>query len=167
MNFQEIIEKNRATVKNIIKSIVKEENEDLEQEVFIKAWRNSDKYKEQGSFRSWIGTIARNVSKDYLKSSVKKQEQNSESDEYSLSLIQDNKPTPELKVIRNERQAKIIEAVNSLKPKLRDVIVYSEMMGYTYEECAKKFNCPVGTIKSRVYNAKQELATKLVDLMKG
>ncbi len=167
MNFQEIIERNRATVKNIIKSIVKEENEDLEQEVFIKAWKNSDKYKEQGSFKSWIGTIARNVSKDYLKSSVKKQEQNSDSDEYSLSLVQDNKPTPELKVIRNERQAKIIEAVNSLKPKLRDVIVYSEMMGYTYEECARKFNCPVGTIKSRVYNAKQELAIKLADLMKG
>lgn len=167
MDFQEIIEKNKTNVKNIIKMITKEENEDLEQEVYIKAWKNSDKYKEQGSFKSWINTIAKNVSKDYLKSSAKKQQQNSDSDEYSLSLIQDNKPTPELKVIKNERQAKIIEAVNSLKPKLRDVIIYSEMMGYTYEECAKKFNCPIGTIKSRVYNAKQELAVLLADLMKG
>lgn len=167
MNFQEIIEKNKANVKNIIKMITKEENEDLEQEVYVKVWKNADKYKEQGSFKSWINTIAKNVSKDYLKSSIKKQEQNSDSDDYSLSLIQDNKPTPELKVIRNERQRKIVEAVNSLKPKLRDVIIYSEMMGYTYEECAKKFNCPIGTIKSRVYNAKQELAIKLADLMKG
>ena len=167
MNFQEIIEKNKASVKNIIKMITKEENEDLEQEVYVKVWKNADKYKEQCSFKSWFNTIAKNVSKDYLKSSIKKQEQNSDSDDYSLSLIQDNKPTPELKVIRNERQRKIVEAVNSLKPKLRDVIIYSEMMGYTYEECAKKFNCPIGTIKSRVYNAKQELAIKLADLMKG
>ena len=147
--------------------ITKEENEDLEQEVYIKAWKNSDKYKEQGSFKSWINTIAKNVSKDYLKSSYKKQEQNSVSDDYSLSIVQDKKLTPELKVIKNERQTKIIEAVNSLKPKMRDVIIYSEMMGFTYEECAKKFNCPVGTIKSRIYNAKQELAVKLEDLMKG
>ena len=167
MNFQEIIEKNRTNIKNIIKMITKEENEDLEQEVYIKAWKNSDKYKEQGSFKSWINTIAKNVSKDYLKSSYKKQEQNSVSDDYSLSIVQDKKLTPELKVIKNERQTKIIEAVNSLKPKMRDVIIYSEMMGFTYEECAKKFNCPVGTIKSRIYNAKQELAVKLEDLMKG
>ena len=74
MNFSEIIKKNRANVKNIIRMISGKENEDLEQEVYLKVWKNSEKYKEKGSFKSWINTIAKNVTKDYLKSSVKKHE---------------------------------------------------------------------------------------------
>lgn len=165
MNFHEIIEKNKTNVKNIIKMITKEENEDLEQEVYIKAWKNSDKYTEQGSFKSWINTIAKNVSKDYLKSAVKKHEQNTVSDDYTLVSVQDKKQTPELKLLGKERQEKIVAAVNSLKPKFREVVMYCEIMGYTYEECAKKLGCPTGTVKSRLYNAKQELANKLGDLL--
>ena len=67
MDFKELIKKNQNNVKGIIKLITKEANEDLEQEVYIKAWKNSDKYIEQGNFKSWINTIAKNVSKDYLK----------------------------------------------------------------------------------------------------
>ena len=145
--------------------ITKEENEDLEQEVYIKAWKNSDKYTEQGSFKSWINTIAKNVSKDYLKSAVKKHEQNTVSDDYTLVSVQDKKQTPELKLLGKERQEKIVAAVNSLKPKFREVVMYCEIMGYTYEECAKKLGCPTGTVKSRLYNAKQELANKLGDLL--
>ena len=59
MNFNEIIETNKNNIKNIIRLITKSENEDLEQEVYIKLWKNSDKYKEQGSMKSWIGTIAK------------------------------------------------------------------------------------------------------------
>ena len=61
MNFKEIVEKNRENVKNIIKLITKEENEDLEQEVYIRVWKNSKKYSEQGNFKSWINTIAKNI----------------------------------------------------------------------------------------------------------
>lgn len=52
MNFNEIIETNKNNIKNIIRLITKSENEDLEQEVYIKLWKNSDKYKEQGSMKS-------------------------------------------------------------------------------------------------------------------
>ena len=58
MNFKQIIDNNKEHVKNIIKLITKENNEDLEQEVYIKVWKNSNNYKEYGSFKSWIGTIA-------------------------------------------------------------------------------------------------------------
>ena len=66
MNFKEIVGKNKNSIKNIIKLITKEENEDLEQEVYIKVWQNANKYKEQGSFTSWVTTIAKNLSKDSL-----------------------------------------------------------------------------------------------------
>lgn len=165
MNFNEIIETNKNNIKNIIRLITKSENEDLEQEVYIKLWKNSDKYKEQGSMKSWIGTIAKNTSKDYLKSAMVRNEQNSTSDEFVITSIKDKKTTPEDRVLASERQKRIIKAIDSLKPKLRETIMLCEIYSYTYEEAAEKLNCPIGTIKSRIYNAKKELAEKLEDLL--
>lgn len=165
MDFKKLIETNKQNVKNIIKLITKEDNEDLEQEVYIKVLRNKAEYKEQGNFKSWITTIAKNVSKDYLKSAYKKHENTSEDEIFSK--IKDKKETPELRLIRNERQTKIINAINSLKPKFKEVIILCEIQGYTYEQCAQKLKCPVGTVKSRIYNAKKELAIMLEELMKG
>lgn len=165
MNFNEIIEANKNNIKNIIKLITKSENEDLEQEVYIKLWKNSNKYKEQGSIKSWIGTIAKNTSKDYLKSATVRYESNSTSDEFVLTSIKDKKTTPEGQILTTERQKRIIKAIDGLKPKLRETIMLCEIYGYTYEEAAEKLNCPIGTIKSRIYNAKKELAKELEDLL--
>ena len=165
MNFNEIINANKQNIKNIIKLITKQENEDIEQEVYIKLWKNADKYEERGSLKSWVNTIAKNSSKDYLKSAVVKNEQNSTSDDLVLCNIKDKKRSPEDCVIVNERQRRIIKAVDNLKPKFREVIMLCEIYGYTYEEASKKLNCPIGTIKSRIYNAKKELAEVLQDLL--
>ena len=80
MNFDEIIKKNKQNVKNIIRLITKEDNEDLEQEVYVKVWKNSANYKECGTLSAWINTIAKNVSKDYLKSSYRKKQNITTSD---------------------------------------------------------------------------------------
>lgn len=163
MDFKEIIKNNQNNVRNIIRLITKETNEDLEQEVFVKIWKNKDKYKEQGTIKSWINTIAKNVSKDYLKSAQYKN-RNTEDDEI-LTTIKDKKQTPELTLISNDRQKRITTAVNSLKPKFKEVVLYCEIYGYSYEEASLKLKCPLGTIKSRLYNAKKELAEKLKDLL--
>ena len=167
MNFEELIKNNKNNVRNIIKLITREQNEDLEQEVYIRAWKNTDKYEEQGHFKSWITTIAKNISKDYLKSAQKRYEKFSTSDETVLNTIKDKKQTPELQLVQNERQVQTVKAINSLKPKFKEVIILAEIKGYSYEECAQKLNCPIGTIKSRIYNAKRELADKLQEFMKG
>lgn len=165
MNFKELISNNKQSVRSIIKLITNEVNEDLEQEVYVKVWKNSDKYQEKGTFKGWINTVAKNLSRDYLKSSNKRNQDCLTSDETILNSIKDNKTTPEFKLIRNDHQKTIIEAVNSLKPKFKDVIMFCEIKGYSYEECAKKIKCPIGTIKSRLYNAKKELAVLLEDLL--
>lgn len=165
MNFKEIIKNNQNNVRSIIRLITKETNEDLEQEVFVKVWKNSEKYKEQGSFKSWINTIAKNVSKDYLKSVQKRNQDAITSDDEVLNTIKDKKSTPELKVISNERQRQITKAIDTLKPKFREVVMLCEIYGYTYEEAAFKLKCPIGTIKSRLYNAKKELVNLLKDLL--
>ena len=165
MNFNDLVKANKHNVKNIIRLITKQENEDLEQEVFVKAWKNVNKYEERGNFKSWICTIAKNVSKDYLKSSGFKNSNNTTSEETLLGTIRDRKQSPETKLIARERQARIINAIENLKPKLKETIMLCEIYGYTYEEAAKKLNCPLGTIKSRIYNAKKELAEQLQDLL--
>lgn len=165
MDFNKVIQTNKQNIKNIIRLITKEDNEDLEQEVYVKIWKNSEKYKEQGSVKSWISTITRNTSLDYLKSSYRKVFSTSTSDDLVLTNIKDKKSTPENKVVSIERQKRIVDAINKLKPKFKEVIMLCEINGYSYEECAKKLKCPVGTVKSRIYNAKKELAQKLEDLM--
>ena len=167
MDFNKIVKENKQNIKNIIKLVTKEENEDLEQEVYLRVLKNTENYTEKGSFKSWISTITKNISKDYLKSANYKVTSNaiSQDDEDVFTEIQDKKATPELYVIKNERKERIIEAVNNLKPKFKEVILMCEMYGYTYEECANKIHCPVGTVKSRIYNAKKELAEVLKDLM--
>ena len=165
MNFKDIIQTNKQNIKNIVRMITKQDNEDIEQEVYIKLWKNSDKYEERGSLKSWVNTVAKNASKDYLKSAVVKNEQNCTADEDVLVNIRDRKRSPEETIITTERQKKIIDAVEHLKPKFKEVIMMCELYGYTYEEASQKLNCPIGTIKSRIFNAKKELAVVLSDLM--
>ena len=149
MDFKEIIKTNQNNVKSIIRLITKENNEDLEQEVYIKVWKNSEKYQEKGSFKSWINTIAKNVSKDYLKSVQKRNQDALTGDDDVFNSIKDKKVTPELRVINNDRQKIITTAIESLKPKFKEVIMLCEIYGYSYEETAFKLKCPLGTVKSR------------------
>lgn len=165
MDFEKVIKTNKQNIKSIVRLITKEENEDIEQEVYLKIWKNSEKYNEKGSIKSWISSIAKNASLDYLKSSYHKVFQTSTSDDFVIESIKDKKLTPEDKVVRLDRQKIIVNAINSLKPKFKEVIMMCEINGYSYEECAKRLNCPVGTVKSRIYNAKKELAEVLKDLL--
>ena len=165
MNLKEIIEANKENVKNIIRMISGERNDDLEQEVYFRVWKNSEKYKEQGNIKGWISTITKNITKDYLKSAVVRREKLTDEDDTTFDTISDKKETPELRLITNERQKRITQAINRLKPKFKEVIIYCEVYGHTYEDAAKKYNCTIGTIKSRLYNAKKQLAEDLEDLM--
>jgi len=165
MDLKKIITNNQNNVKNIIRLITKEENEDIEQEVYIKVWQKSESYEEKGKFIGWIGTIAKNFSKDYLKSSSKKMQDNSLQDDETVNSIKDKSDNPETAFIRKERQKRIVKAINSLKPKLKEVIMMYEIEGLSYEDIAYTLNCPIGTVKSRLFNAKQELAKSLEDLL--
>ena len=166
MDFVRIIKEHGSAVRQVIKSVTNEHNEDLEQEVYLRVYKNSEKYTPTGSFKSWICTIARNISKDYLKSAVFRNERPAEEeDDYKIISIKDRKASPENEFIAKQRQKKISQAINDLKPKLKEVIVLCEIEGLSYEQIAKKLEVPIGTVKSRIYNAKKELAEKLVDLM--
>ena len=71
---KEIIEQNKGVIRAVIKKITGTYNEDLEQEVYIKTWRNLQNYKEKGKISSWIAAITANVCRDYFKSKAYKTE---------------------------------------------------------------------------------------------
>ncbi len=165
MDIKEIIQTHQNNIKKVIKLITKEENEDLEQEVYIKVWQKSDKYNEQGKLTGWLGTVAKNFSKDYLKSSAKKLQDNTISDEIQEYNTMNDKDNPESVFVQKQRQKRIVKAINSLKPKLKEVVMMYEIDGLSYEYIAKELNCPIGTVKSRLFNAKKELAILLEDML--
>ena len=141
------------------------ENEDIEQEVYIRTWKNINKDKEQGKFKSWINTITANLCRDYMKSSDFKNASNYVTEEDELVQIKDDKENIESSFIQKQRQKRILEAIDALKPKLREVIVMYEMQEMSYEEISAKINCPVGTVRSRLFNARKELSITLKDLI--
>ena len=160
-----IIEQYKYNIRKIISNMTGSNNEDIEQEVYIRTWKNIDKYKEQGKFKSWINTITANLCRDYMKSSYFKHSQNSVTEEDELIQIKDEKIGVEDKFIQKQRQKRIMEAIDELKPKFREVIIMFEMQEMSYEEIAEKLKCPVGTVRSRLFTARKELSLKLEDLM--
>lgn len=155
----------RNNIRKIISNMTGSENEDIEQEVYIRTWKNMDKYKENGKFKSWINTITANLCRDYMKSSYFRHSHNALTEEDDLIQIKDEKENVESAFIQKQRQKRIIEAIDSLKPKFREVIVMYEMEDMSYEEISEKLNCPVGTIRSRLFNARKELSITLKDLI--
>ena len=91
--------------------------------------------------------------------------QASTADETVLGNICDNKPTPDSVFMSKLRQKRIMEAINNLSPKFKEVIILCEIDDLSYEQIAEKLKVPIGTVKSRIYNAKKELAEKLQDLL--
>lgn len=160
---KKIIDTHQFHVRGIIKRVTGCYNEDLEQEVYIKAWKNIDSYEEKGKFANWIKTIASNVSKDYLRSRCFKQKMKEENDEEKIINISD-KQNPEKSLSQKERQKIIITAINDLPPKFKEVVMLFDIEDMSYEEISIKINCPVGTVKSRLFNARKKLYEKLKDL---
>lgn len=166
MNIKKIIEDNRQYVKNLIKTITNtHNNEDIEQEVYIKLWKNHDKYEENGKFKSWIKTITINATKDFLKSKQNKQANMIVDDEDALKNIYDTKSHVENNIINLQTRKQIIDAIDNLPKNHREVIILYEFYNLSYDEIAKKLSCPLGTIKSRLFTAKKILANNLKNLL--
>ncbi|OGI02447.1 MAG: hypothetical protein A2Y25_01300 [Candidatus Melainabacteria bacterium GWF2_37_15] len=157
-----IIETHKRSIQNIIMSMAGKNNvQDIEQEVYIKVWKNLNKYKEQGNLWGWIKTITVNTCKDHLKSKQFSTEMKTTFDEETFLNIKDIKPTSESTLLLNERKKLILEAIETLKPKFKEVIIFYDIKEMSYEEIAGKIKCPTGTVKSRLFNARKQLQKEL------
>lgn len=160
---QTLFENNRARVRAIIKKMIGRVDEDMEQEVFLKSWEKRDSYQEEGNFKAWISALTVNLCRDYFRTKQYKMQ--------ALQIPEENAPENMDKSVSQEevldqkkRQKLILKAVDSLPSKMREVIIYFEFEEMSYEEIAERLKISVGTVKSRLFNARSVLSEKLAYL---
>ena len=153
----------RLKIRNVIKRMTGSYNEDLEQEVFLKALEHKELYVEEGKSIAWLKVIAQNLIKDMFKSSSFKA--TTCSDAIHDMQIEDEKTLSALDLqLQKERQKTILNAVDSLPTKMREVVYLYEFEELSYEEVSQKLGISIGTVKSRLFNAREILSQKLSHL---
>lgn len=157
---KEIIAENKSRIKAIIKKLTGSYNEDIEQEVYIKTWRNLDQYKEEGKFSQWLGALTANVCRDYFKSRQYKMEARQVNSEDILENVKVSGRQEDI-IDAKARQKIILKAVDDLPRKMRQIVIWFEFEELSYDEIAKKTGLPIGTVKSRLFNARKILSEKL------
>lgn len=157
---KEIIAENKSRIKAIIKKLTGSYNEDIEQEVYIKTWKNMDRYQEKGRFKQWISALTANVCRDYFRSRQYRMETSQVNGDEILDNIRVGGHQDEI-IDAKTRQKIILKAVDELPRKMRQVVVWFEFEEMSYEQIAKKTGLPVGTVKSRLFNARKILSEKL------
>lgn len=150
--------------------------EDLMQEVFVKVWRAAPRYRPIAKFSTWLFQIARN---HWLNEREKRMRRlsplsldsggrNPDGDRGSLARSVDSgAPTPDTSALRSELGHRIMGAVAALPDKLRSVWVLAVNQGLGYREVADVLEIPVGTVKSRMFQAVRVLRTELAPYVEG
>ncbi len=160
---QALIKENRTRIRAIIRKMTGSYNEDIEQEVYLKSWENRNQYKEEGKFKAWISILTSNICRDYFRTNRYKTESLSVSVD-TIGELSDNHRSQEDITDSKIRQKIILKAVDSLSSKMRDVVVYYEFEEMSYEEIAARLKISVGTVKSRLFTARNILNEKLLYL---
>ena len=133
-------------------------SEDIAQEAFIKAYINIGGFKEDSAFFTWLYRIAVNTAKNYLSSKYNKNEIiESEIDENILTQIGIDSPSPESILEANTLRDRLFQCLNNMPEEIKSAITLREFNGLNYEEIAKICNCPVGTVRSRIFRGRQLL----------
>ena len=146
------------------------ELEDIAQESFIKAYRALPNFRGESAFYTWLYRIAINTAKNHLASSGRRLQVRSSSgdeDEEGLDEIA-NAPdfnTPEEQLQSKQIGTTVDAAMEALPADLRQAIVLRELEGMSYEDIAIAMDCPVGTVRSRIFRAREAIATKLRPLL--
>lgn len=157
---QALLEENRSRIRAIIRKMTGSYNEDLEQEVCLKVWANRERYTEEGKFKAFISLLTANICRDYFRAGSFKTTALSVSAE-SVGEVADEQRSQEEIADTKLRQKIILKAVDSLPAKMRDVVVYYEFEEMSYEEIAAHLKISVGTVKSRLFTARNILSEKL------
>ena len=143
-----------ASIFSFIKS--KEDSEDLSQQTFIKVWQQLDTFRGDSAFFTWVYRIAINLAKNFVTSSgFKKQKINTSIQEAEIDINSFN--DIESAVIHNESLEEISYFIDSLPESLKTAFVLRESEGKSYEEIATITETPIGTVRSRIFRARESI----------
>ena len=131
-------------------------SQDITQEAFVKAFRNIDKFRGESSFYTWIYRIAINTAKNYFSNKSRGAETyNEDVLDGALSDLSLNSDNPETLLAAEEMKDAVNQAFQNLPDEIRSTLSLREYDGLSYEEIAKVQNCPIGTVRSRIFKGRE------------
>jgi len=150
-----------ATILNVVKN--RELAEDITQEAYMKAFSKLDTLKDHNQFYAWMKRIALNLALNHFERAKRVVDVENEEDETSFFERIPDGDSPEEILVKDELKKYVRHFVDSLPDKLRVVIVLREIEDMSYEEIAEMMNIPIGTVRSRLFNARQMIKDRLVN----
>ncbi len=165
--YRTLMNRHRPAIFHIIFKIVRDQEAtaDLVQETFMKAFASLATYRAEYKFSTWLYRIGANCAIDYLRKKKIKTlslDTPAETADGQIEIeVPDNSYNPERDLEEREKRISINEAINSLPEKYRVVIVYRHKDNKSYEEIAEVLDIPLGTVKARIFRARELLKKKL------
>ncbi|WP_303850877.1 sigma-70 family RNA polymerase sigma factor [Seleniivibrio woodruffii] len=150
-----------ATSMNVVKN--RELAEDIVQEAFMKGFMKLDSLKNREQFYPWLKRIALNIALNHFEKEKRVMDVETEDDETSFFENIGSGESPEELTLKEELHRYVRNYVDSLPDKLRVVIVLREVEDMSYEEIAEMMNIPLGTVRSRLFNARQIIKDRLIN----
>ena len=171
--FDLLVRKYQHKVVGVISRYISDwsECQDVAQEAFIRAYRAIGAFRGDSQFYTWVYKIAINTAKNYLVSQGRRPPTDDIGVEDAVQLdggarLKD-RATPERELLRQEIEQTVFATVEQLPEDLRTAITLREVDGLSYEEIAEAMNCPIGTVRSRIFRARDAIDEKLRPLLEG
>ena len=168
-----LVLKYQQRVINLISRFVKNHSDalDVSQETFIKAYRALPNFRGESAFYTWLYRIAVNTAKNHLTVQSRKITK-SDYDVAEIEQIEGNmslteQTTPESLLAKDELQETILKTIENLPEDLKSAIMLREIEGLSYEEIAQVMECPVGTVRSRIFRAREMIDSKIKPLLEN
>jgi RNA polymerase sigma-70 factor (ECF subfamily) len=169
--FDLLVLKYQNKVANLISRYIRDHAEvlDVTQEAFIKAYRALPKFRGDSAFYTWLYRVAINTAKNHLAAQSRRppgddiEAETAEQMDMGTPLKEGD--TPERMALQREIAQTIQKALDDLPEDLRTAITLRELEGLTYEEIAQAMECPIGTVRSRIFRAREAIDAKLKPLV--
>ncbi len=165
--FDLLVQKYQNRIAKLIARFVRNpaDVQDVAQEAFIKAYRALPNFRGESAFYTWLYRIAINTAKNHLVAVGRKSPSYAvdvqEVEKYDASEWLKEYATPERELLADEIQATVNNALEVLPPDLREAITLREIEGLSYEDIAQVMDCPIGTVRSRIFRAREAIDEKL------
>ncbi|MDB4261121.1 RNA polymerase sigma factor RpoE [Porticoccaceae bacterium] len=144
---------------------------DVVQEAFIKAYRALPKFRGDSQFYTWLYRIAVNTAKNYLVARSRRPPSSDvdldDAEYYSGSDQLKDHSSPENQLFRDQLEVAINQAIVELPEDLRTAVTLREYEGLSYEDIAAVMDCPVGTIRSRIFRGREAIDARVIELVEG
>ncbi len=139
--------------------------EDVVQESFLRAYRSLDRFRGDSAFYTWLYRIAVNTAKNHLMARGRRPPSAdidaSDAEQMSQSEVMREFGTPEEVAQSKELGEKVMQVIEGLSPDLKQALILREIDGLTYEEIARIMECPIGTVRSRIFRARSAIHNAL------